>query len=290
MRTWARRLTAPWSPRIAILNYHRVCLRRTDPHRLCASPARFEGHLERLKQTLPILRLGDLVASLHRGTLPKRAVVVTFDDGYADNLREAKPILERQGVPATVFVSTGHLGSLRGFWWDELEKLLPRSDYVQAHAALRSMPPAEREAALARIRARSPDASLPCPEDLPLNPEEACALAQGDLIEIGAHAHTHSVLSALPEAVQRDEILLSKRELEELIGRPVRTFAYPYGGVRDFGSITTRLVRESGFTCACATVPAPVSRGTDPFALPRFTVRDWEAAEFAARLDRFLRS
>jgi len=56
--------------------------------------------------------------------LPRRAVVVTFDNGYSDNLYNAKPLLERYDIPATIFVTTGCIGREREFWWDELERLL----------------------------------------------------------------------------------------------------------------------------------------------------------------------
>jgi peptidoglycan/xylan/chitin deacetylase (PgdA/CDA1 family) len=66
----------------------------------------------------------EFVSRLAQGTLPRRAVAVTFDDGYRDNLNVAKPLLSKVGVPATVFLSTGSIGSGRPFWWDELARLV----------------------------------------------------------------------------------------------------------------------------------------------------------------------
>jgi peptidoglycan/xylan/chitin deacetylase (PgdA/CDA1 family) len=68
--------------------------------------------------------LQQLNQALQQGKLPQRSVVITFDDGYADNLHNAKPLLERYGIPATVFLSSGYIGCEREFWWDELERLL----------------------------------------------------------------------------------------------------------------------------------------------------------------------
>jgi peptidoglycan/xylan/chitin deacetylase (PgdA/CDA1 family) len=108
----------------AILLYHRVVELESDPQLLAVHPYRFEEHLDvlrRIAQPLPLAQFAERAAS---GTLPERAVCVTFDDGYADNFVHARPLLERRGVPATVFVASGQLDSLREFWWDEIERLL----------------------------------------------------------------------------------------------------------------------------------------------------------------------
>jgi peptidoglycan/xylan/chitin deacetylase (PgdA/CDA1 family) len=105
--------------------YHRVAEAALDPHRLCVTPANFDQQLQVLRETGPVLRLAEVAERIAaRRPLPRRASVVTFDDGYADNLYAAKPLLERHGVPATFFVTTGAVGRRREFWWDELERLL----------------------------------------------------------------------------------------------------------------------------------------------------------------------
>lgn len=107
-----------------ILMYHRVADDDCDPWELCVSPARFATHLEVLGRLAEPMALTAFVAALDAGALPPRAVAVTFDDGYVDNLHVAAPLLERAGVPATVFISTGQTDAVRGFWWDELAVLM----------------------------------------------------------------------------------------------------------------------------------------------------------------------
>lgn len=107
-----------------ILMYHRVAEVSIDPWSLCVTPQNFAEQLEVLQKYSHPLTLKQFVQAHRDGNIPNRAVVVTFDDGYADNLHYAKPILERYDIPATVFISTGHIGKEREFWWDDLERLL----------------------------------------------------------------------------------------------------------------------------------------------------------------------
>ena len=108
----------------AILMYHRVTELANDPHLLAVTPVHFGQHLEAIRAIGAPLRLEELVRALEQGRVPRRAVAVTFDDGYADNLHNAKPLLARHDVPATVYVTAGQVGGRREFWWDELDRLL----------------------------------------------------------------------------------------------------------------------------------------------------------------------
>ncbi len=107
-----------------ILLYHRVVELPSDPQALAVSPRHFEEHLQVLNRVMHPVSLDELVWRIGHGQSLKRTVVVTFDDGYADNLSYAKPLLEQYGVPATIFVASGALGQNQEFWWDELERLV----------------------------------------------------------------------------------------------------------------------------------------------------------------------
>jgi peptidoglycan/xylan/chitin deacetylase (PgdA/CDA1 family) len=104
--------------------YHRVAEVDSDPWSLCVTPKHFAEHLEVLRTYGKPIQLQQLTKKLIGRQSIDRSIVVTFDDGYADNLYNAKPLLEKYDIPATVFVTTGGIGQRYEFWWDELDRLL----------------------------------------------------------------------------------------------------------------------------------------------------------------------
>src|SRR4030095_1759812 len=123
LRVVAGKLQNRLSPGTVVLLYHRVADLATDPLLLNVTPAHFEEHLQVISRITKPLSLQSLATSLQSKAVTSHGVVVTFDDGAADNLRNAKPLLERYNVPATVFVATEYSKGEREFWWDELERL-----------------------------------------------------------------------------------------------------------------------------------------------------------------------
>ena len=134
-RVW-RWATASLRRRVVILMYHRVFESSADPWELCVSPGHFAEHLEVLNGNYQVMSLNELVRALRDAQLPKRGVVLTFDDGYADNLWNSKPLLEKYEVPATVFVTIGSLDSPNEFWWDDLERVLLQEGKSPKHLHL----------------------------------------------------------------------------------------------------------------------------------------------------------
>jgi peptidoglycan/xylan/chitin deacetylase (PgdA/CDA1 family) len=119
--------------------YHRVVELPSDPQLMCVSPRHFAEHMEVLRKYARPVPLQYLAQQLRNDLLPPRSVVVTLDDGYADNLFNARPVLEGCGVPASVFVTAGHLENRVEFWWDELDRLLlqPGTLPTDLHVTLR---------------------------------------------------------------------------------------------------------------------------------------------------------
>ncbi len=301
-----------------MLLYHRVAEPVCDPLLLSVSPRNLADHLDVVAARGPIVALQEIPGA-HRG------VAITFDDGYADNLLAARGLAAR-GAPLTVFATSGAPG--RPPWWDELARLvlagrlpdavslgLPagerrwtlaadeppvtgwsieepvgesprRSLYLELFRALRPLRSGARNAILGRLAEQLDGGQV---EDARfLDTDELRELAGVDGVEVGGHTRTHPVLSTLAPDEQLAEIRDGKLELERAIGRPVTSFAYPFGARADYDATSVAAVRASGFERACANEPGrPRARG-DRFRIPRFLVRDWDGDAFSAELDRWL--
>lgn len=297
---------------LIILLYHRVTELSFDPEMLAVSPANFRRHMQFLKQHFQLRRFEEDWAGLQEA-----AVVVTFDDGYADNVLEALPILEEVGVPATFFVSTGNIGTPKEFWWDRLGGILLRAEqlpssfrlndprpryvrqwdtasagqrkvmYASLSALMKEVDSERRESWLEQLRVWAGGGESEQRGNRSMSRTEIKRLASSPWATIGAHTVTHSVLSALTEKQQRQEIFASKRELERTIGRDVTTFSYPFGRKIDYNRATVRLCREAGFQKAASNFPDQVHLWTDPLQLPRHLVRNWDLDTFAGKVSRF---
>jgi len=340
VRRAAKRIANRFVSRAIILLYHRVNELASDPQLLCVSRKHFSEHLEILRlhcDPVPLNRLSHTLASGSRG---RCSVIVTFDDGYADNLHHAKPLLQSHDVPATVFIATGHIGSPVGFWKDVLEGVflqpgtLPRTlrltiaglehrwelgdvaeytvDAFQRHRTwnvtkrddptarqylyrclsqiLRPLSERERWDVLRAIASWAGKDLTKASVHRALSKAEVAQLAEGGIIEIGAHTVSHPILSMLSADEQRKEIQHSKDQLEMILERRISSFAYPYGGRTHYNSDTVSAVRSSGFEIACSNFEGAVRRGTDMWQLPRFLVRDCDGEEFTRHLRQWMLS
>jgi len=303
-----------------ILGYHRISAAQDDVYEVCVSPENFAGHMEALKKYTRPISLSKLVQCLKEDSLSPKSVAVTFDDGYADNLYIAKPILEKHGIPATVFICTGYAG--KEFWWDELTHLVmwsradPRAlrlqpggvqfqwDLLQAglevenpevrkqfrHALYNSLLSLDVEAQNHAMDVIRDWSGLPSDETRAtrtMNKEELLQLADGGLMEIGAHTRHHPMLPGLSFERQREEIHTNKRELEALLGKPVTAFAYPNGRAT---ADTKQIIRDAGFEYACTSLHDVVRPEGDIFELTRFWQKDLVADKFMQGLNRWMKS
>jgi peptidoglycan/xylan/chitin deacetylase (PgdA/CDA1 family) len=294
--------------------YHRVVDLAADPLRLSVTPARFEEQIDYIRRSCTPLRLSELAAAMQQRRLPRRAVAVTFDDGYIDNLNEAVPVLQARRVPATIFAVSSKIDTLQELWWDELERILlctpqlpaqldleicgqpyawPTSTsedrqhvYREAHRLLKPLNIEERHKTLDKLRAWAGLSETGRPGYRIMNSSELQEAVRSGVIDIGGHTVNHPRLASLPLDAQRGEIVESRQQLTQILGQAPTMFAYPYGTRQDFSPETAGLVREAGFNLAVTTVHGSVEAGDDLFQLRRMGVHDWALSEFTSRFER----
>jgi peptidoglycan/xylan/chitin deacetylase (PgdA/CDA1 family) len=229
LTTSQRVRTVPWRGRtpprtpVPVLLYHSVSADGAGMmRRYTMAPALFRAHVEWIAdQGFETLTVSDYARALRaENALPARPLVVTFDDGYADFLDEAAPVLAEYRIRSTLYVTTRPVGETRRgtlagrpmLMWRELSQL----------------------AAIG--------------------------------VEIGAHSHDHAQLDLLPRPKVREQVTTCKRLLEDRLQTEVPSFAYPHGYNN---ASTRRVVREAGYSSACAVKNHRSHDRDDQWALAR---------------------
>lgn len=284
---WPRRQT------LTTLIFHRV-LPAPDPLRPGEpDPARFDQLMRFIAGNFAVLPLSEAVDRLQRRTLPRRTCCITFDDGYADNLTIALPILEKYKLPATVFVATGYLDGGRMFNDAVIDAIaLAKTELLDLRPLDFGLYPLSTvkdkrgavAAILNRIKYSEPQlraeqvavildavACGPLPTNIMLTSEQLRELALRG-VEIGGHTVAHTILTTLEDDRALEEMVQGKQKLETIIGKPVTSFAYPNGKPeRDYAARHVPLVRQAGFERAVSTASGVGVSGCDIYQLPRFT-------------------
>jgi peptidoglycan/xylan/chitin deacetylase (PgdA/CDA1 family) len=295
--------------RTVILCYHRVSNTGFDPYRLCVSTENFSAQMAMLSKRAQATTLDDIYAPSR-----ERRFVVTFDDGYSDN-EIAATIAEDLGIPITIFVTSGMLGSKSGFWWDRLASIVeaepdaygsgswlfgPTQTLIDLSSPERRI--ATRDALHHKLRDRSIDeideilgelaeklgVDRSAEDSLPFGRDALLALVhQHTNVTIGGHTTRHEVLRGRTLDDQLSSIENGKGALEDLLDRNVDHFAYPFGGDDAIDECSSQAARLARFTTAATTVPGSVQSSASPYLLRRRMVMNWGPQRFALQLSRW---
>ncbi|HEU5192062.1 MAG TPA: polysaccharide deacetylase family protein [Methylomirabilota bacterium] len=293
------------TPAFPILSYHRVN-DDADPFFRALPTAVFERQMRHVARNYRVLPVEELVERLERGGLPRNALAITFDDGYRDNLTHAAPILSRLGLPATIFLATGFVGTAEVPWFDRLAHGLKRSvatsvgtpwgeyfDLADVPARLCAMgralehlkrvPDEERHRQLEALLVALGVTDQRSFKNLMLSWDDVHAL-RGLGFTVGAHTVNHPILSRVSPQRAWTEILGARTMIESACGTAPRAFAYPNGGAEDYTETVKRLVREAGFTCAVTTRFGLNTPKTNPWELRRGGPWEHHLPTFALKL------
>jgi len=285
-----------WEAPVIVLLYHRVCEMQDDCQQLAVSPDNFNKQIEFLSQNYPVLRFED-----DWSQTKQTSFVITFDDGYSDNLYNALPILKKHSVPATFFVASENIQSGSEFWWNQLEQIIlntkidldkldlpfKEQGIIRMQLALKGYSAQKRDEFIKQLAKQAKIELKTRAEYRPLTVEELKQMDANELVTIGSHTVNHPQLAALSQEEQKYEINTGKTQLETILGHPVETFSYPFGNVDDFSNITMNICGQANINKTAANFPGQAHSWTDPRQIPRSLVRNWNLDEFKKQLFRF---
>ena len=269
---------------LRVLAYHRVLPQLEedrfafDPELVSALQGEFEWQMAYVARHFQPVSCQQVVDALHAGhSLPRRAVMVTFDDGFLDNHEVAFPVLRRLGVPALFFLSTGYIGGQAQFWFDRLVHLIlctttarveldvlqmtlvlpPSREHrlalaMQVLKRLKRATDADRMHVLSQLESGMDCGGAPAGDglNLPMDWAHVREMAQSGM-EFGSHTVTHPVLSKIVDPAHlRNELEASKAMIEQHTGRPVVALAYPVGGPDAISASVLAATRQAGYRIA----------------------------------------
>jgi len=300
---WTRRR----EPCGRILYYHRVN-DDGDPFFPAMSTRLFAQEIAFVARHYRVVGLRTLLETLEEDARPRNLMAITFDDGYQDNFHNAFPILQRYGVPATIFLTTGNLDSREPMWFEDLAWALKRTtrDYLdleidlprrvwlrteaerlaghrQIFGILRALPDRDRLERLAEVLRLLAAGDNPRKGKM-LTWDQVRRMRAGG-IEFGSHTVSHPFLSKLSREQACREVSESKRRIEEELQDQVDYFAYPNGLAEDFSDWNQELIRAAGYRAAVTSLWGLNFRSTDRMALRRGQPWEEDRAVFASKLD-----
>lgn len=268
----------------------------------------FDAFLTKLGKIVDFIPLNAFIQHLEQGTsISKPSAILTFDDGYESNYRVAYPILQRHQAPATIFLATEFVTEGKQLWTNRLEfafdhtkenelnytgdhfPLKLKSERINSLKAIKKifkgLPQEDQEdrtieiESLLKCSLSDNKTSMPAIYQ-PLSSSQISEMANSDLVDFGAHTHSHRILGRCDETTIRKEVQNSQKIIAGMTEKPCDLFCYPNGQAGDYNELSGRLLQEAGFRCALTTVTGRNNAGCDPFTLKRMGVSDRESSDW----------
>ena len=279
---------------------------------------RFIRHMEYIRKHYTVISLRTLIAGLMQGTVPPRSLVITFDDGFADNYSFAYPYLKQHNIPATIFLASDCITKAKPIWLQELCYLVNTIRVDRIASALQNgkanpgqprfslngqssnnlhkhiedylafgVSKERRDEILADLyrRFQLDREKIFREARLFLDLDQIHQMSQ-DGIGFGSHGASHTPFSAMSAEEQEREVLDSKAAIQEIIGPEFVPFAYPFGTERHFTHSSEEIVQRAGYSCALTNIPYLNEEDSSIYKLARINVRNIAVPIFAFMLER----
>lgn len=246
---------------------------------ISATPQMFERQMQYLSTFYDIIPLEEYVSMRNSGVpIPRRSVIVTFDDGYRDNYTHAYPILNALNIKATIFICPELIDTQRALWSNRLAEAIYKNHEVSDSTASKlrgldvssrnrtirtanrlineaiSLDPKRQEEMTSELLKELNDESSTGESDVPYLSWEQIGSMVVKNISFGSHTQSHPNLNKISSQEARSQIESSRLRLESELDRPVKSFAYPFGNKDTFNNEIKKMVRDAGYVCACSTV------------------------------------
>lgn len=284
---------------IKVLAYHRINDELFDPLNLNIKTENFEKQIRLLKQKFNIVSFEKAVDMIqNKDSIPKNTIVVTFDDGFADNYINAFPLLNKYGVPVTIFLCVEAVNSQQVLWFQQIinafyqtsKKTLELeiggklrefriSSITQKYHIAREIVLLSKKLLLPKRRQlveqilSKLEINL---KDIELNNEMLKWTQVREMdqkgITFGSHGMGHSILTKLGEPELFKEIHDSREIIERELDKKIIYFAYPNGGNEDLNKNIKNMIREAGYVSACTLIQGYNKKYDDLFEVKRFCV------------------
>lgn len=292
--------------RLTVLIYHHILPEHVNLlDEGAIDKASFNWQMRLVSKVFNVMSVEHALDLASKGALPRRSVAITFDDGYLDNYTEAMPLLRRYGLCATFFVvgkavEEGSIWNQRlteailNFDCDQVDlteiglgviSLASAEDKIKANLTLneqlKTLAPEDQEKQVSYIAKKAQKKEF---KRAMLNKAQIANMIEEGM-EIGCHTMNHPMLSVISNEAAAQDISAGQRYLENITGKPVRYFAYPYGKLDQHFSVDhAKLIERLGFKAAFTSDWGTLSHDTNPFLINRFTPWDKSPIRFFLRL------
>jgi peptidoglycan/xylan/chitin deacetylase (PgdA/CDA1 family) len=271
---------------------------------LVVTPESFEEQIAYISQNYNCLDIYKAIDLLNNGKLPDNSVIVTFDDGYRDNLEFAFPILKKYSVPAELYITTGFPDGSCVLWWYEIERMLREVNQLRfswknrfyswnfhnieskykAYREIRLLfvtsTLQEQQSLLEILRLGCNNAHFTF-EKVGMSWDDIVMLDREPIVTIGSHTISHPSLTQLTDEEVYYEMKGSKIRLEEKLKHPVETFSYPFGSPIEVERRVSIIAKEIGYKCAVTSKYGHIQKEhkNHPYSIPRIPITFYDTIE-----------